>query len=86
MTFPIPSLYLNNDGFYTSYLYFILSALYTLTRHSLGTLMDPGMMPYSLSSQGSLTSMTTDARLARSCFSCLYVTSVLGGPALNLLI
>lgn len=53
-------------------------------QHSQGTLIDPGMMPYSLSSHGSLTSITEDFWPARRTFNCSYVTSVLGGLELNL--
>lgn len=53
-------------------------------QRSQGTFIDPGMEPYSLSSHGSLTSITVDFCPARRTFSCSYVTSVLGGLELNL--
>lgn len=53
-------------------------------QHSQGTLIDPGMMPYSLSSHGSLTSITVDFWPASRTFNCSYVTSVLDGLELNL--
>lgn len=53
-------------------------------KNAQGTFIDPGMTPYSLSSHGSLTSITVDFCPARRTFNCSYVTSVLGKLELNL--
>lgn len=53
------------------------------TSDSLGTLIDPGMKPNSLSSQGSRTSMTTAFPLASNCFSSSQVTLLFDGSELN---